>query len=67
MSLASIEGTSTLDYSWYLSRTNQFNGLHSPQLPLHKPPGAGGYRERDIQRLQEEDLPDTFDAFDDLS
>lgn len=37
-----------------------------PSLALHAPLGAGDYRERDILRLLQEGLPDSFDVFHNL-
>lgn len=39
--------------------------LH-PSFPLHAPTDAGHYRERDVLRLLELGLPDTFDVFHNL-
>ena len=34
-----------------------------PSFPLHAPAHLGGYRERDVLRTLQDDLPDAFDVF----
>ncbi len=37
-----------------------------PSFPLHSPLGAGAYREREILRMLQDGLPDSFDVFHNL-